>query len=62
MLIVNPKGKGLPDPVDVDLDRLVKTSALINGFAPLPSDALIAREIQTQTTEKSSGGLWVETN
>jgi hypothetical protein len=26
MLIVNPKGKGLPDPVDVDLDRLVKTS------------------------------------
>jgi mannose-6-phosphate isomerase-like protein (cupin superfamily) len=61
MLIVNPKGKGLPDPVDVDLDRLVKTSALINGFAPLPSDALIAREIQTQTTEKSSGGL-VETN
>src|SRR5882672_4954774 len=35
MLIVNPKGKGLPDPVDVDLDRLVKTSHLINGFDPL---------------------------
>ena len=36
MLIVNPKAKGLPDPVDVDLDRLMKTSALLSGdFAPI---------------------------
>ena len=61
MLIVNPNGKGLPDPVDVDLDRLMKTSLLINGFPPLPSDSLIAREINAQTTEKSAGGL-IETN
>ena len=25
MLIVNPKGTTLPEPVDVDLDRLIKT-------------------------------------
>lgn len=43
MLIVNPNGTGMPDPVDVDLDRLIRTSLLINGFRPLPSNDLIAR-------------------
>jgi hypothetical protein len=61
MLIVNPKAKGLPDPVDVDLDRLMKTSLLINGFAPLPSGDLIAREISAQDEKKHEGGL-IETN
>ncbi len=61
MLIVNPKGKGLPDPVDVDLDRLMKTSELINGFESLPSDALIAQEILAQTKMMNDGGL-IETN
>ena len=46
MLIVNPNGKDLPDPVDVDLGRLMKTSLLINGFPPLPSNDLIAHAIQ----------------
>ncbi len=61
MLIVNPNGKGLPDPVDVDLDRLIKTSLLINGFGPLPSTDLIAREINQQSTKKNDGGL-IDTN
>ena len=51
----------MPDPVDVDLKRLVKSSILITDFNPLPSTDLIGREIQTQTKEKSQGGL-VETN
>ena len=61
MLIANPKGKGLPEPVDVDLSRLMKTSLLINGFAPLPSGDLIARVISAQSTQKNDGGL-IETN
>jgi hypothetical protein len=61
MLIVNPNGKGLPDPVDVDLDRLTKTSLLIVGFPPLPSLNLIAREIGSQDERKSEGGL-IQTN
>ena len=61
MLIVNPKGTTLPDPVDVDLKRLMQTSLLIIGFAPLSSGDLIAREINTQTKQKSNGDL-VDTN
>ena len=61
MLIVDPKGKGLPDPVDLDLDRLVQTSLLITAFGPLPSTDLILREIQTQGREESNGRL-VQTN
>ena len=61
MLIVNPKSKNLPDPVDVDLDKLVKTSNLIVGFPPLASFGLISQEIQTQAKEKSGGAL-VDTN
>ena len=61
MLIVNPNGKGLPDPVDVDLDRLTKTSLLIIGFPPLPSLNLIAREIGSQDERKNEGGL-IQTN
>ena len=61
MLIVNPKGTTLPDPVDVDLKRLMQTSLLIIDFAPLPSGDLIAREINTQTEQKSDGDL-VDTN
>jgi FecR protein len=58
MLIVNPNGKGLPEPVDVDLDRLMKTSLLITGFGPLPSLNLIAREIGLQQVKKNQGILF----
>jgi FecR protein len=61
MLIVNPNGKGLPEPVDVDLERLMKTSLLITGFPPLLSTDLIASEIASQTSEKRAGGL-IDTN
>ena len=48
MLIVNPNAKSLPDPVTVDLKRLVKTCLLITEFAPLASQALILQQIQIQ--------------
>ena len=61
MLIVNPNGKGLPDPVEVDLERLMKTSLLINGFPPLPSSNLITRAINSQDAKINEGDL-IETN
>ncbi|MGI8432953.1 MAG: FecR domain-containing protein [Chthoniobacterales bacterium] len=61
MLIVNPNGEGLPEPVDVDIERILRTSLLINGFPPLPSNDLIAREINGQLLKKSEGEL-IETN
>jgi hypothetical protein len=48
MLIVNPNAKSLPDPVHVDLKRLVQTCLLITEFAPLASQSLILQEIQNQ--------------
>jgi hypothetical protein len=48
MLIVNPNAKSLPDPVHVDLKRLVKTCLLITEFAPLASQPLILQQIQIQ--------------
>ncbi len=61
MLIVNPNGEGLPEPVDVDLDRLMKTSLLIIGFGPLPSEDLIARASRAQLAQMTDGEL-IETN
>ena len=62
MLIVNPKGTSLPEPVDVDLGRLMKTSALLSGdFAPLPSLNLIAQEIKVQEQAKTEQAL-LDTN
>ena len=61
MLIVNPNGKSLPEPVDVDLSRLTSTSLLITGFPPLASQDLIAHQIDIQNGQKSEGGL-IQTN
>jgi len=61
MLITNPDAKSLPDPVDVDLDRLLKTSLLINDFAPLPRQDLIAKESEKQQHAKSKKSL-IDTN
>jgi hypothetical protein len=61
MLITNPEAKRLPDPVDVDLDRLLKTSRLIADFPPLGSQNLIAREIEKQQRAKSKRSM-VDTN
>ena len=43
------------------LERLMKTSLLINGFPPLPSGNLIARAINSQDAKKNEGNL-IETN
>ncbi|MEO5719721.1 MAG: FecR family protein, partial [Chthoniobacterales bacterium] len=61
MLIVNPNGTGLPEPVDFDLKRMMQTSLLITGFGPLPSAGLIAHEIALQDAKKNDGGL-LQTN
>src|SRR3954470_8469122 len=37
MMIVNPKATRLSDPVDFDLERLLSTSLLVQGFSPLGS-------------------------
>jgi ferric-dicitrate binding protein FerR (iron transport regulator) len=57
MLIVKPDAKRLPNPVDVDLKRLLETSELINKFRPLGSEALIAEEIRRQDEQKADGSL-----
>jgi hypothetical protein len=61
MLITNPDAKSLPDPVDVDLNRLLKTSLLINDFPPLGSQKLIAKESEKQQRAKSKRSL-IDTN
>jgi hypothetical protein len=71
MVIMKPDAKQLPDPVDVDLAKLVRTSSLIDpdafrggtnvSVAPLPSMPLIAREIAAQERLKETRNL-VDTN
>ena len=61
MLITNPDAKSLPDPVDVDLERLLKTARLIVDFPPLGSQNLIAKESEKQQRAKSKRGL-IDTN
>jgi hypothetical protein len=65
MVIMPPDAKRIPEPVAVDLAKVVKTSALVKmggaGSAALPSMALIEREISTQAKNKAQREL-VETN
>ena len=62
MLIANPKGMMLPNPVDVDIARLKKTSALLSkDFAPIPSNDLITQEIKVQEQQKAEQAL-LDTN
>ena len=62
MLIASPKGMMLPNPVDVDIARLKKTSALLSkDFAPIPSDDLIVQEIKVQEKQKAEQAL-LDTN
>lgn len=60
MLIGKP-GQPLPDPVHYDINRLLKTSQLINGFGPLPNAEFIALALQNQLNNKSQGQL-IDTN
>lgn len=47
-LQVPPGATRLPEPAEIDLDRVMKTSPLIIGFRPLPSQSLINNAIRHQ--------------
>src|SRR4029453_9362120 len=53
MLMVRAGATRLPEPVDIDLDRLLRTATLITAFPPLPSLDLIHNVANSQ---KRSGG------
>jgi hypothetical protein len=61
MFHLGPKVTSLPNPVDVDIQRLMATSKLIHGFAPLGSESSIDHGIADQKKQKTDGAL-VETN
>ena len=65
MVIMRPDAKRIPDPVAVDLRRIMKTSSLVTmtkkAEAELPSTGLIEKEIAQQDHEREKGGL-IETN
>src|SRR5438067_5309986 len=60
MVFGNPE-TALSDPVDVDIDRFMKTSRLITDFPPLRSQKSIVGESQKQQREKSNK-IIIDTN
>jgi FecR-like protein len=60
MVFGNPES-ALSDPVDIDIDRFMKTSRFITDFPPLRSAKSIVTESQKQQREKSTKTL-VDTN
>src|SRR5881398_1350064 len=63
MVIMRPDAKKIPDPIDVDLAQIVRTSTLVNfpGSNILPSMSLIQVAINDQAKELAKGSL-VPTN
>jgi mannose-6-phosphate isomerase-like protein (cupin superfamily) len=61
MLIAKPNAKNLPNPVDVDIRQLRKTSRLIRGFGKMGSEKLIAQTEAVQDEKRAEGELY-ETN
>ena len=61
MIIMRPDSKMIPEPVDVDIQKITQSSLLITGFGPLGSETLIAFEKTRQNEQKKSGQL-IETN
>ena len=60
MVIMQPDAKKIPEPVDVDLKLIVKTSTLVNfssGSPPLPSMPLIATAINDQAKQLATKDL-----
>jgi hypothetical protein len=59
MVIMRPDAKRIPDPVDVNLEHIVKTSTLVNfpGGDMLPSMPLIQAAINDQAKELAKGVL-----
>jgi hypothetical protein len=63
MVIMRPDAKKIPEPIDVDLAQIVRTSTLVNfpGSNILPSMPLIQAAINDQAKELAKGTL-VPTN
>jgi len=63
MVIMRPDAKKIPDPIDIDLAEIVRTSSLVNfpGSNLLPSMPLIQAAISDQAKEVAKGTL-VPTN
>jgi ferric-dicitrate binding protein FerR (iron transport regulator) len=57
MIMVRPGATKLPEPQDVDLSELIKTSLLITKFRPLPNLNLILREAENQQNLPPSSHL-----
>src|ERR1700682_6425705 len=59
MVIMRPDAKKIPDPIDVDLEQIVKTSTLVNfpGEAPLPSMPLMQAAIDEQKKQLAKSDL-----
>ncbi|MCX6853590.1 MAG: FecR domain-containing protein [Verrucomicrobia bacterium] len=56
MLVINPADNRLPDPVEVDLNRLVMTSTLTAGsLGPPPTDPFIQSSISEQSGDLNGG-------
>src|SRR5436853_984495 len=63
MVIMRPDAKKIPDPIDIDLAEIVRTSTLVNfpGSKVLPSMPLIQAAVTEQAKEVAKGTL-VPTN
>lgn len=56
MLVINPADNRLPDPVEVDLNRLVTTSTLTAGsLGPPPTDSFIQASVVEQSADMGGG-------
>jgi hypothetical protein len=56
MLVINPADNRLPDPVEVDLNRLVTTSVLTAGsLGPPPTDPFIQASVVEQSSDMGGG-------
>lgn len=61
MMVVRANATQLSEVVDVDLERLIKTSLFFTGFRPLGSENLMADEQRIQLEKKAAGEL-IDTN
>jgi FecR protein len=56
-MVIGSPDAAVSEPVDVDIDRFLKTSRFITGFPPLRSEKSIIAETQKQQREKSNKTL-----
>src|SRR5947209_17966160 len=61
MQFAKPDAKNLPNPVDVDVRQIRKTSRLIRSFGKMGSENLMAATEAGQDEERAEGELY-ETN